>query len=191
MADGSGNINIYARLRKIMPWEDNALSATAVDNHRILNRTAKRQQAYEFTKVFTPSDDNHKCFNDIGLPMLENVLHGYNAILMAYGQTGSGKTYSILGKINKSVKGLLTLSLENLIDQPNVSYLELSAVETFGHHIQKIRLFDLGDAANQIEHWDRRVPLKSSSKIKNAHKIRLNRHNIEDTIKVLMPCTNY
>jgi len=166
MASRGGAINIYARLRKIMPWEDNNLSATAVDGYKILNRTSKREQSYEFTRVFTPSDDNIKCHEFIGKPLLNEVLHGYNAILMAYGQTGSGKTYSILGKVHqhnknksniKSVKGLLTLSLEYLLKQPNVSYLEISAVETFGHHIQKIRLFDLGDINNSIEQWDKKT----------------------------------
>ena len=193
--DKGGSINIYARLRKIMPWEDNTLSATAIDDYRILNRTAKRQQSYEFTQVFKPNHDNEKCFNSIGVPLLNEVLHGYNAILMAYGQTGSGKTYSVLGKIHpnnnnhyhhnhENVKGLLTLSLEHLIKQPNVSYLEISAVETFGHHIQKIRLFDLGDKNNQIQQWDKKQPMKSSKKIKNANKIRLNQNNILQTIQV-------
>ena len=186
MAAKGGTINIYARLRKIMPWEDDTLSATVMDNEHILNRTAKRQQAYEFTQVFKPSDNNQECFKSIGIPLLNEVLHGYNAILMAYGQTGSGKTYSILGKINKSVKGLLTLSLEHLLKQPNVSYLEISAVETFGHHIQKIRLFDLADQDNQIEQWDKKKPMKSSKKVKNAHKIRLNKDNIEETIQVCL-----
>ena len=110
---------------------------------------------------------------------------------MTYGQTGSGKTYSILGKVNqhnksntKSVKGLLTLSLEYLLKQPNVSHVELSTVETFGHHIQKIRLFDLGDTNNSNEKWDKKQPMKSSTKIKNANKIRLNEHNILETIQV-------
>ena len=174
-----------------MPWEDDTLSATAVDGYKILNRTAKREQSYEFTQVFTPSDNNETCHESIGKPLLNEVLHGYNAILMTYGQTGSGKTYSILGKVNQhnksytnSVKGLLTLSLEYLLKQPNVSYLELSAVETFGHHIQKIRIFDLGDINNSIDQWDKKQPMKSSKKIKNANKIRLNEHNILETIQV-------
>merc|ERR1712176_1166677 len=77
----------------------------------------------------------------------------------AYGQTGSGKTYSILGK--KSDAGLLSLSLQHLIAHPNVAYVEISAIETFGHHIQKIRLFDLADASNKIQEWDKKKPMKS------------------------------
>jgi len=191
MSTDDGNIKIFARLRKIMPWEDNVLSATAADSHRILNRTSKRQTAYDFTKVFTPSDDNHKCFEDIAQPMLREVERGYDAMLMAYGQTGSGKTYSVLGKMKKSVKGLLTLSLEHLLSAEAVSSVELSAVETFGHHIQKIRLFDLGDSANQIEQWDHRVAMRPSAKIRSAHRIRLRRGNIEDTIKRLHSASHF
>eukprot|EP01084_Bolivina_argentea_P028360 52719_1 len=203
MADSSKSVNIYARLRKIMPWEDPSLSATAIDSRTILNRTSKREQAYQFTHVFTPSDDNIKCFNALGKPLLSNVLSGYNAILMAYGQTGSGKTYSILGKINQSlhqnnsiqheeVKGLLTLSLEYLLCEPNVKSLQLSAIETFGHHIQKIRSFDLADNINEIESWDKKQPMKSTSNIKkNATKILLNKLNIQSTINKLHKSSHF
>eukprot|EP01083_Nonionella_stella_P219206 785456_1 len=114
MAGKEGSISIYARLRKIMPWEDPILSETALDDRKMVNRTAKRDEAYEFKRVFKPSEDNRKCFKHICVPLLCDVQCGYNAILMAYGQTGSGKTYSVWGKM-KAVKGLLTLSLEHLL----------------------------------------------------------------------------
>jgi len=161
-----------------------------MNGSHILNRTAKRQQAYEFTHVFDASHDNERCFQHIGVPLLREVLRGYSSILMTYGQTGSGKTFSVLGKIdrfhqNHNVKGLLTLSLEHLMQQANVAYIELSAIETFGHHIQKIRLFDLGDPQNQVQEWDKKEAMKTSQRVKSAHKIRLNAHNIQQTIQML------
>eukprot|EP00003_Mantamonas_plastica_P027216 TRINITY_DN5785_c0_g1_i1.p1 TRINITY_DN5785_c0_g1~~TRINITY_DN5785_c0_g1_i1.p1 ORF type:complete len:649 (+),score=311.18 TRINITY_DN5785_c0_g1_i1:918-2864(+) len=36
-------------------------------------------------------------YNDLGRPMLEQALEGYNGTIFAYGQTGSGKSYSMMG----------------------------------------------------------------------------------------------
>ena len=36
-------------------------------------------------------------FRDVGRPITESCLAGYNGTVFAYGQTGSGKTHTILG----------------------------------------------------------------------------------------------
>ncbi|KAK4337136.1 hypothetical protein RND71_043895 [Anisodus tanguticus] len=41
--------------------------------------------------------DQSKIYQDIGKPILENALDGYNTALFAYGQTGSGKSYTVVG----------------------------------------------------------------------------------------------
>jgi len=33
------------------------------------------------------------------MPMIENIINGYNATIFAYGMTGSGKTYTMMGDI--------------------------------------------------------------------------------------------
>ena len=38
-----------------------------------------------------------KVFEDLGLFLMENALHGYDSALLAYGQTGSGKSYTVSG----------------------------------------------------------------------------------------------
>ena len=35
-------------------------------------------------------------YDDLGAPMLESVLAGYNCTMFAYGQTGAGKSYSFV-----------------------------------------------------------------------------------------------
>ncbi|CUI14120.1 kinesin-like protein, putative [Bodo saltans] len=44
-----------------------------------------------------PFIDQQNVFLSLGLPVVQNVLEGFNSSLFAYGQTGSGKTYSMLG----------------------------------------------------------------------------------------------
>eukprot|EP00494_Astrolonche_serrata_P010880 UN10952 len=42
--------------------------------------------------------------------MVEQVLNGYNAILVVYGQTGSGKSFTMLG-VGGEQEGLMPASL--------------------------------------------------------------------------------
>merc|ERR1719385_558610 len=88
------------------------------------------------------------------MPMIDNVLSGFNAVLIAYGQTGSGKTFTMLGKPKLGVKGLLPRTLEQFVDTDSVYKLELAAVEAFGHHVAKIELFDLYRPHNQTPVWN-------------------------------------
>ncbi|AIN97019.2 kinesin, putative [Leishmania panamensis] len=49
-------------------------------------------------------------FDEVGRPLVENALAGYNAAVMAYGQTGSGKTFTSFGppgSIGTSQEGLI------------------------------------------------------------------------------------
>lgn len=41
--------------------------------------------------------DQKFVYSQLGLPILDNCLKGFNACLFAYGQTGSGKTYTMMG----------------------------------------------------------------------------------------------
>lgn len=41
--------------------------------------------------------DQQFVYSQLGLPILDNCLKGFNACLFAYGQTGSGKTYTMMG----------------------------------------------------------------------------------------------
>ena len=85
--------------------------------------------------------------------MISNVLKGFNAVLIAYGQTGSGKTFTMLGKPNLGVVGLLPMTLKEFVNTKTCHKLELSAVEAFGHHVAKIELYDLYLPHNQTPTW--------------------------------------
>ena len=59
----------------------------------------------------TPAATQQHVFDFVGMPVLSNVLNGYNGCIFAYGQTGSGKTYTMMGlsEDNPSVASPLTL----------------------------------------------------------------------------------
>lgn len=47
--------------------------------------------------VFPNRTDQSLVYAYVGLPVLRNVLDGYNGCILAYGQTGSGKTFTMMG----------------------------------------------------------------------------------------------
>eukprot|EP01084_Bolivina_argentea_P309388 535145_1 len=150
------SLQIYARVRGLMPWEPKKVSLKVVGK-TVQNKAGKIVNAYDFRAVFKPNSTNLQCWQIIAMPMINNVLKGFNAILIAYGQTGSGKTFSMLGKPKLNIVGILPMTLSYIVKNPNVSKLQLSAVEAFGHHVAKIGLFDLFNPANQIKEWDKKT----------------------------------
>ncbi|ORC89532.1 kinesin, partial [Trypanosoma theileri] len=55
------------------------------------------RKTFTFDDVLADSTDQQETFKHIGVPVLSNILKGYNSTILAYGQTGSGKTHSMLG----------------------------------------------------------------------------------------------
>jgi hypothetical protein len=53
--------------------------------------------SFRFRRAFPAVTDQEEIFRSCALPLLDDILNGYNAAILAYGQTGSGKTYSLLG----------------------------------------------------------------------------------------------
>uniref|UniRef100_A0A6G1SMN8 Kinesin-like protein n=1 Tax=Aceria tosichella TaxID=561515 RepID=A0A6G1SMN8_9ACAR len=51
-----------------------------------------------FDHCIKPNQDNVYLYEQIGEPLLDHALDGYNVCMFAYGQTGSGKTHSIMGR---------------------------------------------------------------------------------------------
>ena len=160
-------LQIYARVRGLMPWEPKKVSLKVLGN-TVQNKTGRIINSYDFKKVFKPESTNEQCFKVIAMPMISNVLKGFNAVLIAYGQTGSGKTYSMLGKPKLNIVGLLPRMLEYMVKQKTVKRVELSAVEAFGHHVAKIFLFDLYDKANQVKDWSLKKGV-TTLEMKNAN----------------------
>lgn len=63
-------------------------------------RNNNKEIETSFTKVFKPSVSQKEVFNDVAMPLVENLIAGKNSLLFTYGVTGSGKTYTMTGDIN-------------------------------------------------------------------------------------------
>lgn len=54
---------------------------------------------FTFDHAYFMDTPQETVYKDLGVPILEAALGGYNGTIFAYGQTGSGKTHSITGNI--------------------------------------------------------------------------------------------
>ena len=50
-----------------------------------------------FDHVFESNSTQEDIYREVGLPVLNNILDGFNGTIMAYGQTSSGKTHTMQG----------------------------------------------------------------------------------------------
>ncbi|PYH75355.1 kinesin-domain-containing protein [Aspergillus uvarum CBS 121591] len=62
---------------------------------------------YNFDQVFSSAADQRMVYEDTVLPMVDELLLGYNCTIFAYGQTGTGKTYTMFGDMTEEF-GLLS-----------------------------------------------------------------------------------
>ena len=52
---------------------------------------------FGFDYVYGDNTEQEQVFGDLGVPILDAALGGFNGTIFAYGQTGSGKTWSMTG----------------------------------------------------------------------------------------------
>lgn len=73
------------------------VSNTVIQSGDITKSGGRRPEHYTFDHVFGMDSNNGQIFDQIGIPIVDAVLKGYNGIIFAYGQTSSGKTHTIHG----------------------------------------------------------------------------------------------
>ncbi|XP_020711894.2 osmotic avoidance abnormal protein 3-like [Athalia rosae] len=61
---------------------------------------------FQFDAVFDPSVSTEVVYEQVGSPIVEAVLDGYNGTVFAYGQTGCGKSFTMRGVVERSLEHL-------------------------------------------------------------------------------------
>ncbi|KAJ1379844.1 P-loop containing nucleoside triphosphate hydrolase [Sesbania bispinosa] len=62
-------------------------------------------RVFTFDKVFGPSARQKDLYEQAIVPIVNEVLEGFNCTIFAYGQTGTGKTYTMEGECKRSKSG--------------------------------------------------------------------------------------
>eukprot|EP00597_Dinobryon_sp_UTEXLB2267_P006559 CAMPEP_0170065946 /NCGR_PEP_ID=MMETSP0019_2-20121128/5826_1 /TAXON_ID=98059 /ORGANISM="Dinobryon sp., Strain UTEXLB2267" /LENGTH=1251 /DNA_ID=CAMNT_0010272909 /DNA_START=49 /DNA_END=3804 /DNA_ORIENTATION=+ len=103
---GVNNSNVAVGVR-IRPLSDREINEQSPVSFRIadescsieeLNDQRQVVKLWGYDRAFGPNDDNEFIFQQMGLPLVDAAIDGYNTVLFMYGQTASGKTYTLFGE---------------------------------------------------------------------------------------------
>ncbi|KAH0851634.1 hypothetical protein HID58_094593 [Brassica napus] len=84
-------------LRNNAPQREVAVSQNIAGKHI--------DRVFTFDKVFGPSAQQKDLYDQAVVPIVNEVLEGFNCTIFAYGQTGTGKTYTMEGECRRSKGG--------------------------------------------------------------------------------------
>ncbi|EDV22771.1 uncharacterized protein TRIADDRAFT_3491, partial [Trichoplax adhaerens] len=140
------NIQVAVRCRPIpLPDRGSNLNVEIINDRQELrlHLNDKSTKIYTFDRIFTPETNQLNIYKSMVIPMIEEVLEGYNCTLFAYGQTGTGKTHTMIGQRDDQAflsweddpkAGIIPRALGQLFDRleamdgdytMRISYLEL------------------------------------------------------------------
>ncbi|KAK1285179.1 hypothetical protein QJS10_CPB20g00522 [Acorus calamus] len=85
----------------VISCNENRQEVTVIQN--IVNKQIDR--TFAFDKVFGPTTQQKDFYDQSIIPIVNDVLEGYNCTIFAYGQTGTGKTYTMEGGGKKPKNG--------------------------------------------------------------------------------------
>ncbi len=116
-------VEVYARIRPVGDEDVDTCLKILDDNNLILEipecsnsfRSGQiKKMVYSFQKIFNDATTQKEIFNELGLPLVKDLLDGKNGLLFSYGVTGSGKTYSMIG--NQNEPGILQRCLDTVFN---------------------------------------------------------------------------
>jgi kinesin family protein 4/21/27 len=109
------------------------------------------EKEFQFDHVYETDCNQKEIFDNSAVPLLKQLVSGYNVTVMAYGPTGSGKSYT-LGTCNTETPyqhdeaGLLTQIISWIFSRKTASTEEdgqISKVQVSFLEIYKEEIFDL------------------------------------------------
>lgn len=104
--DSQDPVEVYCRIRPlynpndvpVVRLIDNKVVQLEPSEGNVQSRNASKQYQYTFKCVFDPTATQQEVFEQIGLPLVYDLLHGRPGLLFTYGITSSGKTYTMTGR---------------------------------------------------------------------------------------------
>lgn len=141
MEKRQGNIKVFSRFR---PFNSKENAANPCKLHRIANnkqliikeqkQEKQEEMSFLYDYVFDVDSTQQQVFEQVGYPVLNNIIEGYNGTIMAYGQTSSGKTHTMQGyDLNdKENKGIMPRIVHSFLSrQTNFSMLSTNLLIPF------------------------------------------------------------
>lgn len=154
----TSNVRVVCRVRPQNAKEVNSGGSICVRLSTTAIECKSDEGVYNFTfdRVFGPESTQIEVFNYTAIPMINDVLCGYNATIFAYGQTASGKTFTMEGSDirDENARGIIPRTVEALFAgvseaDENIEFtFKVSYVEIY---MEKIRdLLDVHRVKNNL-----------------------------------------
>ncbi|GFG16440.1 putative Kinesin family protein [Aspergillus lentulus] len=113
--DADTNIHVVVRCRGRNARETEENDGVAVRTQGIkgeivelsMGPSSLSNKTYNFDTVFSAAADQVTVYQEAVLPIVNEMLTGYNCTIFAYGQTGTGKTYTMSGDMTDTL-GILS-----------------------------------------------------------------------------------
>ena len=87
-----------------------------------LGSRSETSKCFTYDNVFSHDSRQLDIFEEVGKPVVDAAIKGYNGSVFAYGQTGSGKTYTMLGTPENP--GLIPRVIQHLFSKLNANQEE-------------------------------------------------------------------
>ncbi|RLN53507.1 hypothetical protein BBJ29_008826, partial [Phytophthora kernoviae] len=92
--DSRSNVRVCCRVR---PQNAKELTMAGAQRCVATENDCIEVKKFTFDHVFAEETDQKAVFESVALPVVQDIMDGYNATIFAYGQTSSGKTYTMEG----------------------------------------------------------------------------------------------
>nr|GEW03252.1 kinesin-like protein KIN-5C [Tanacetum cinerariifolium] len=147
--DKGVNVQVLLRCRPFSNDElkNNAPQVVTCNEYQrevaVLQAIAGKQidRVFTFDKVFGPTAKQKDLYEQAVIPIVNEVLEGFNCTIFAYGQTGTGKTYTMEGECKRaksgpdgelpSEAGVIPRSVKQIFDMLEGQNAEYSVKVTF------------------------------------------------------------
>lgn len=94
-------IQVYCRLRPVPANYESCIKVLSDTELQIYcppdERGISREGNFSYKKLFTEYETQEFVFQELGLPLIEQLLMGKSSLIFAYGISGSGKSYTMTG----------------------------------------------------------------------------------------------
>ncbi|XP_072385594.1 kinesin-like protein KIF3A [Diabrotica undecimpunctata] len=131
--DAVENVRVFIRIRPLKDIETTLANQKIVqsDGNSITLNKYGATKTFTFCKVFDENSQQIDLYRHVSVPIVEQVLKGYNGTIFAYGQSGTGKTYTMIGDIgDNSRKGIIPNIFSHIFAQITLANNEYSYVVT-------------------------------------------------------------
>ena len=178
----SESVKVIVRCRPLNEKEREMKTRFVIETNSSLHQCSIKKpgddpklcKTFTFDGVYGISSSTEKIYSEIGCPIVNGVIEGYNGTVFAYGQTSCGKTFTMQGIQTPSAqKGIIPRCCEHILsrtrqlslEKHNKYLLRVSYLEIYNEEIRDLLVKDCRYKPEIKERPDKGIYVKGLSNI--------------------------